>query len=360
VAKPSGDFLSTVSGQLALTDRSARGDAGFSAGVSRLDYYHHHEDSGYDFFVRGNGSLTVNERLSVGASAGFRRDSSFGSVDPNSGLAVNSIIDHQTYSGLLKYALSERIKENVSYGFARDHYQSPGYLDTDSQQLVSELAYDIRRWLPRTTQYTRLILSRDQTDISRVDGITGTLGVGNDLSEPLRFTANVGGRGNWSQFQVVHLPSGVRSTGNDSGAGWVADLSLAYSGVYNSGSVTLVHDLTSASGRSGATERWGGSASASHRFLERLTGSAHASWSLNKADADQFSHTPIDELSRNLGCDLTYEVLQSWSLTASYANTNIDYRLTGQVANQNTFLVSFTWQYPLPHSLVRQEAPAGR
>lgn len=347
-SRPTGDFLSNLTGSLALADRAELHGWSLSGQLSRLDYYHHPSDSGFNYSVQGTGSLIPTQRLSLGAAAGYRRDSYFGTVDPVTGLATNSEIEHQNYSGNAKYALTEKATGSLSYGFTRDHYLNPGYLDTDFQQAQGELDYDLRRWFPRTTQITRLTLSRNQTDLSRVDGLTGTVGIGYDLSPRARLTANVGGRGTWSNFDVLENGSPVKAgTGSDTSGGWVGDISAFFTGVYFSGTLNFVHDLTSASGRAGATERTGGSLSLSERFTERLTGSAQAAWSWNKADRDQFSRTPVDELSRGLGCKLSYEVPDSYSLAVSYANTNIDYRLTGTTANQNVFMLTFSWLYPM-------------
>lgn len=346
-ARPTGDFLSILSGGLTLADRAEVHSWSLTGQLSRLDYYHHSSDSSFNYLLQGTGSLIPTPRLSASATAGFRRDSQFGSVDRVTGLAVNSEIEHQSYSIIGKYALTEKLNGSLSYSLARDNYLSPGYLDTDFQQGQGELDYDVRRWLPRSTQITRLTLSRNQTDPSRVDGLTGTVGIATDISERGRLTANIGGRGTWSRFDVLNA-SGVKvGMGADTSGGWVGDISALFTGVYFTGTLSLVHDLTSASGRAGVTQRSGGSVTLSERISERLTGSAQASWSWNKADADQYSQTPIDEVSRNLGCQLSYEVPDSYSLAVSYANSNVDYRLIGARANQNVFLIKFSWLYPM-------------
>jgi len=184
--------------------------------------------------------------------------------------------------------------------------------------------------------------------VSRVDDLSLSLGVKTDLSALWHLTAAAGGQTSRSRFQQVSAAGAPLGFGVSSETGWLANLSLGYGGEYLSGSLNLVHDLTTASGRSGATRRNSGSLSLSERFTRRLTGSLALSYSWNKAAADQFSGTGTDEVTRNLNAllhyDLSDDLKNGLALEGSYSNTGIDYRLAGNRADQNVFMLRLSWQ----------------
>jgi hypothetical protein len=338
------DFLSTVSPALALTCSSEGASASLAGGVSELWYLHNSANDGQGYFVRGAGSYAATPRLALSTDLSGTRDSTASSIDPVTSLVTNSRSLHQNYRVGERYQLSELASSSLSLGYGRDDYDSSAYLSTRHYLGSSQLEYDLGRYFPRVKLSQVLNLSRDTTDVSRVDSLSATLGLSRDLSELWRFSLNGGGRFTHSRFR----PAGSTVWETHDEAGALGNLSLAYTGERFTAGFNLSQDLTSASGRSGSTQRTGVSLALSERITPRLSGSLGASYARNWSGKDQLGAGEINERYWNLGSSLRYDLGDSpsdFALETSYNYNNTDYRLLGAQMNQNVVMVRLVWQH---------------
>ena len=338
-----GDFLTTVSPALAVSRSSERVSGSLAGGVSQLWYLNSSSSDGLGYFARGSGSYSLSPRLALTADLGGTRDSSASSIGANS-LVISSRSLHQNYRLGEKYQVSELIGSSLSLGYGRDDYDNPVYLGTRHYTANSVVDFDLARRFPGTGLAQVLSLSRDATDVSRVDSLSASLVLNKSLNELWRGSLSGGGRYTHSAFRLANSPE----WGTHDEAGWVGRLALTYSGEPVTGNLTLSQDLTSASGRSGSTQTTGGSLSLSRKFTPRLTGNLGASYTRNWSGQQQLGGAAIDEHYRNLGGSLRYECFDPPSdlaLELSYNYNNTDYRLLGTQMYQNVVMVRLTWQH---------------
>ena len=339
-----GDFLSTISPALAASRSSESLSATLAGGVSELLYLRNSASDGLGYFVRGSGAYTPTPRLALSADLAGTRDANASSIDPVTSLVTSSRSLHQNYRLGEKYGVNQLVLSSLSLGYGRDDYDNKVYLSTRHYLGSAEVDYDLGRRFPGTSLVQVLSVSRDATDLSRVDSLSATLGILKNLNEIWRLSLSGGGRYTTSRSRVAGSPN----WGSHDEGGGVGNLSLAYSGARLSGSFTLSQDLSSAAGRSGSTQRTGGSLSLGEKFTPRLSGTLGAGYARNLSGRDQFGAGAIDERDLNLTGSLRYEFFDAPSdlaLEASYSYNNNDYRLLGTQMNQNIVMVRLVWQH---------------
>jgi hypothetical protein len=338
------DFLSTISPALAVSDSTERSSVNLAGGVSQLLYLRSSGSNGLGYFVRGSGSYTLSPRSTLNADLAGTRDSSASSIDPVTNLVTSSRTLHQNYRLGELYRVSELVSSSLSLGYGRDDYDNPAYLSTWHYSANSEVGFDLQRHFPGLQLTQSLGCSRDATSLSQVDSLSASLGLTKSINEGWRISLNGGGRTTHSRSRPA------ASTGWEAHdeAGALGRVSLAYLDDRISGNLTLSQDLISASGRSGSTQRTGGSLALSKKLTPRLSGNLGASYARNWSGQDQFGGTAIDERYRNLTGSLRYELFDTPSdlvLEGSYAYNNTDYHLLGTQMHQSIVMVRLTWQH---------------
>lgn len=340
----SGDFITTVSPMLAVSERTERISAGISGGVNSLQYLHNTSSNALGYFLKGAGNYAATQRLSLSTDLGYTRDSSASSIDPSTSLVISSRTQHQSYLLGGRYKVSELMSSSFGLAYSRDDYDSPAYLDTWHGLAKAGVDYDLGSILPRAVLASQVTFSRDVTDQTRVDNLSPTLGLSTELSELWRISLNAGGRFTRSEFPVV----GTTGRGTHDEGGAVGSLSLAYSHPRLSGSFALSHEVTSASGRGGATQRTGGSLNLSEQFSRQLAGSLGAGYAWNRSKQNQYSGQSLDERTGNLSGSLQYRIFDApgdLSLEARYSYNNTEYLLSDTRLVQNIFMLRLNWQH---------------
>jgi outer membrane protein assembly factor BamA len=129
--------------------------------------------------------------------------------------------------------------------------------------------------------------------------------------------------------------------------GWVGNLSFNYNGEKLNSAVSFNHDVSLGAGRTGSTERTGGTVTLGNRFTQELSGAIDFGYFLNKSNRDQFSVQPIDEKTLDLNCKLHYDINNDLALEANYHYVNIDYGQFGSRASQNIFMLRLVMRHEL-------------
>lgn len=338
------DYLTTVSPGLALSESNENISATLAGGVSELLYLRNSASDGLGYFVRGSGGYTLSPKLVLNADLGGTRDTSASYIDPATSLVIRSQTLHQNYRVGESYRVSELVSSSLSLGYGRDDYDNTAYLSTRHYLGSAEVDYDLGRRFPGTRLAQVLSVTRDATDLSRVDSLGVTLGMSRDINELWHLSLNAGGRYTRSRYRVAGSPV----WGSHDEGGPLGSLVLAYAHERLSGSLTLSQDLTAASGQSGATQRTLVALSLSEKFTPRLSGSLGAGYSRNWSGAEQYG-VAIDERLRNLGGSLRYEFFDAPSdlaLVLNYTYNSTDYPILGAQMNQNVIMVQLSWQHP--------------
>jgi hypothetical protein len=331
------DFISTLTPALELSSRTERHDTSLSGGINWLKYARHSGSDAVDYFVNGAGSFQIDPRLALSAGASCTQNSRPDQIDPATGLTINSENRVQIYQAGGSYMATEKSRLSLSYGYSQQDYSRVNYLGSRQHQASAGLSYALT---PQTSLEKVFTFNRQLTDISAVDNYSATLGLSYRLRELWSLSLNAGGRYTRSDLIV----SKINNISNGDW-GWVGGLSCNYSGEKLTGSASFNHDVSLAAGRTGSTQRTGGSVTLGNKFTKELSGAVDFGYYWNKSSQDQFSVLPIDEKTLELNCRLHYDFNNDLALEANYHHVNTDYGQLGTRAGQNIFLLRLVMRH---------------
>jgi hypothetical protein len=325
------DFITTLSPALELSSRTERRNGSLSGGVNWLKYARHSGSDAVDYFVNGKGGYLISERMSVSAGGSYTQNSRPDQLDPDTGLSINSESRVQGYQAGGSYAVTEKSRLSLSYGYSRQDYDRSGLVGSRQHQASAGVSHALT---PQASLEEAFSFNRQLTGVSQVDNYSATLGLSYRFRELWSLSMRGGGRYTRSGLET----GGAGDSANGEG-GWVGSLSFNYSGEKLNGAVSFNRDVSLSAGRAGSTERTGGSVTLGNRFAEDLSGAVNFGYFWNKSDQDQFSIQRIDERTMDLNCMLRYDISDDLALEANYHHVDIDYGQAGTRARQHIFMM---------------------
>jgi len=331
------DFITTLTPALELSSTTERRNASLSGGVNWLKYARHTGSDAVDYFVNGTGGYLITERLAVSAGASYRQNSRPDQLDSDTGLSINSESKVQGYQAGGSYAVTEKSRLSLSYGYNRQDYDRSGLVGSRQHQASAGVSHALT---PQASLEEAFSFNRQLTDVSQVDNYSATLGLAYRFRELWSLSLRGGGRYTRSGLET----GGAGSSSNGEG-GWVGSLSFNYIGEQLNGAVSFNRDVSLSAGRTGSTERTGGSVRLGNRFTEDLSGAVDFGYSWNKSNRDQFSVLPIDEKTMELDCMLHYDINKDLAIEANYHHVDIDYGQFRTHANQNIFMLRLVMRH---------------
>lgn len=333
------DFIATVTPSLEISRGAELHNLSLSGGLNWLRYARNSSLNSVDFFGQTGFGYQFDPRLSLSVGAGYVRDSRPDRIDQG-GLTLKSGSDRQNYQASGNYAVSEKSSSTLSYAFSQENFDNTGSVTTSVHNVTLGQNYDIDRYLRQTKLVGNLGFSRNLTDISLVDNYTVSAGFTRKMHELWSIALNAGGRYTNSEFDVIQGKVSARF--HDEDLGWIGNLAVNYSGETTNGSLTVNHDVTTASGRSGTTKRTGVSVNVNERFTRELSGIVGVGYSWNRSDQNQFSAQAIDEKNLTLSGAVRYDFSEYVALEGTYRYNRIDYSHLSSQAIQNVFMLRFT------------------
>lgn len=356
------DFITTASPGLKLERNSERMKAGLTARIDERLYIDNTDLNATDQDYQGSLGYALSPRLTVGADAGFTRDSSPDREIETTGLVMNALKrDRQKFGGFGRYAISEITQASLSAQYSKEHYENnqdsttPYFRDMESKNANLLLIHDVSAILPQTKGRASFGYANYQYVDSTIDNYTAMVGFGRAFHELWNVTVDAGVRYTPSQFNVTQyefippfffIP--VTKTEQTHGWGGVGNAVVSYKDDVSSLDFTIAHDIMAASGRTGASERTSFSVSMSRRFAYELTGYLSTSYFLNKSDQGQYSLDAIDEQTFYITPRIRYNFTQDMAVDLSYTYTRTAYEESGDNdANRNLVMIRFSLQYPL-------------
>lgn len=343
------DFITTLTPSLDISSATERRSLSLSTGINLLTYARNASLDSVDYYVQSGFNYQFDPRLSISVGAGYVQDSRPDRVDQN-GLTLKSGSERQNYQLSCNVAVSEKSTSTLSYAYSQEGFDSPGLLTTKVHTVNIGQDYDLDRYLRQTKLVGNFGYSRNLTDTSLVDNYTVSLGLTKKIHELWYVALNAGGRYTHSEFEVntVIPPTRfVTSKIRDDDQGWIGNLSINYSGEKTNGSVAFNHDITTASGRSGTTQRTGVSTNVSERFTRELSSFFGMGFSWNRSDQNQFSAQSIDEKNLTINGGLRFDISDYVSLEGNYRFNSIYYGNLAAQASQNVFMLRFTMRRDL-------------
>ena len=303
-------------------------------------------------------SKFTSERSSYGLSAAFTRDSTL-----ESELQSTGIVQARRQRNLLhvsptwNYALTERSSVFAEYQYDAAHYEAGSDLtDYSNQQAVGGYQY---RLSPSTTASVSGSYSRYETETGSflTNSYAVNVGLTYEATDRLKLSFGIGGR--YSDTKVVRTDEfcifGARinceflgvplvqltSTANTSDHGLAFNASADYAWERTTGNLSVSRDLNpTGSGPLVQTDRL--SAGIDHKFSERLSGNATASYLISRYIGGLGSDTSYYRLDTALGWKLD----EWWSATGGYSYAYQKVTGAPQAATANTVFVAIVYTWP--------------
>lgn len=341
-----GDFVSTVSPALELTNSTERLQTGMKMQLDS-SYYHANSDlDSIDQDYSGNVRYALSPMANLFTSAGYRRDSRVDRDFSQTGL-LSSAVTRDRYNYRLggDYALSEVLAAQLQYSFDSDYYESSAYSDYNSHDISLLLSRDLSMFISRTVGRLNLSMTKYDTQGSEVTNHAGTIGAERSLNERFSLFADFGLRYTRSTLEVIQ--SGVSHEEDTEGSGLSGQAGVSYNGEIDSAKLVLSHGVTAASGRNGTVEKTTVHCNVERRLTEMSRLAFSLGYTTNKSAQDELAAVEIDERSLWLRPKLLYALTDQVAVETSYNYALVNDRVADTDAYRNLVLLRLVFQYAL-------------
>ncbi len=263
-------------------NRTERLDLNLKARIDDIRYRDLRDLNDTDQFYTGRASYILTERLMIGASGGYSRDSQPDRDIETTGLVLSSgRRESHNYGGFMTWRLHDLTTASVSYRRDAQRYdETLGSSDWWSQGVTLDVVHDLDKWVRSTKWRMNFGYYHYHFTGNAIDNYTATAGFSHDFSEKWSLLVDAGGRYTRSGLETLSatlLPNGAIGvyTQESSNQGWgvVGQVVLAYKDEYTTSNVTARKDIMPASGYNGAADRTSVTFEIRRRFTYELQGS---------------------------------------------------------------------------------------
>ena len=339
-ANRKGDWTSTISPGLEFTDKTERLDASLSARFNGIYYVDQHDLNAVDQFYRGTLRYSLSEKLTVGAEAGFIRDSQATREIDTTGIIFPMAVirERQNYGFTGDWHINETTTTGISYNYGKDRYDQANFTDLESQTVgLNFIKYFDERIQGRINLgYANYSLG---ASLVTIDNYNSTIGFSRDFSNIWSVLIDVGAVYTHSSFNVL----APERTNEEWGP--MGQLTIACKYEKTNGSLTLTRSVTPVSGVTGAANRTSLGLNVNHRFTYEFSGYLTATYFINKSDPGEFSTTGIDQNTIQVSLGPRYNFNKDIFLTASYTYSRVDYGQTSTYADQHLAMLTLNIQH---------------
>jgi predicted porin len=350
------DLLTTVSGGLQLVEKTERLDLDLNARIDLLRYADNTDLDTEDQFYRGRVGFEISPNFSVKGNAAYTRDSRRDRDLEETGLVQSNITrKRQDYGAGATWTLDENTALIGGYRYQEDDFDDPEESDSRTHQFDLGLTRDLGRQWPGTIGRVNLGYARyDYSDLE-VDDYSLTVGAWHGFTEKFSAQADVGGRYTRSEFQFFRLEPVippfvfrvVEVDDDSSNWGGVGSLVLSYAAESTVWNLRAFHELASASGRNGATERTAAILDVNHRLSQNLRFIASTGYYWNKGDAGELSLEDIDEETFRLAARLQYNLWRQLFVEGGYRFDRVEDQVDDDTSLRNVLFAGLRWELPL-------------
>jgi hypothetical protein len=346
------DLFATISPGLVLRDRTERMNIFLSGRIDQRLYSKYSDLNATDQYYEGTGKYAFTPRFNLSGKVLYSRDSLPDRDFETTGLSLTNVKrkrQNYTFSG--DYLLSEKTMATFSYDYINDMYDSLPRSDLEANTFNLGFIRDMNGFLESTKARMNMGYTKYNMPGMKVDNYEATLGIDRALNEKWNLLLDGGTRYTKSKFNITEFvlvpPFFVERKERNSGWGVVGQLALTYKGEKDSGNLSVVHDISPASGYSGSTERTSIAFSVSRRFTYELYGTLSGGYYINKSNAGEFSAQKIDENMMRISPGIRYEFDKDKTVEASYTYNKTKYNVSNTEAQRNIFFIRFRIQHNL-------------
>jgi len=310
-----------------------------------------------------NGSFREARTLWTG-NASFLRSPTLQSVSRPTGVILALVTTNTgAVTGSYDYTLTERWSVGATAGWTGNYYDSvDGGINADAFQdnnqyfAGGKLGY---AYSDRTEFTMSAVASHYDSDITRSDSLTATVGVAHQVSQQLTVSGSIGGF--WSDIKADEFLLLCPTTPILCDTGAVARVPVL-SGVKRSESGTLyggnidyeftestrflanVSSALSPDGTGSVSKTENAGASLTHRFSELLTGRLGATYTRNKYPVALSGSATTEYYGAEVG--VSYQLAERWTLDAAYRYRKGKYSQNNLEPDSNVAFVTIGYNWP--------------
>jgi hypothetical protein len=346
------DFIATISPGLVLTDRTERMNIFLSGRIDQRLYSKYSDLNATDQYYEGTGKYAFSPKFNLSGKVLYSRDSLPDRDFETTGLSLTNVKrKRQNYTLSGDYLLSEKTMTTFSSDYQNDVYDNLSRSDLEANTFNLGFIRDLGGFLESTKARMNMDYAKYNMPGMKVDNYEATLGIDRALNEKWNLLFDGGTRYTKSEFETTEFvlvpPFFIERTEKNSGWGFVGQFALTYKGERDNGNLSVVHDISPASGYSGTTERTSIAFSVSRRFAYELYGTLSGGYYINKSNAGEFSTQKIDENMMRISPGIRYEFDKDKAIEASYTYNKTRYNVSNTEAQRNIFFIRFRAQHHL-------------
>lgn len=369
------DWITAIVGGLTLERKTQRLDTSFTGRLKQRWYADNGELDSLDGFASGSIDYRLTERLSLGGTADYSKDSTRDRDTDTTGLKISGDREKYGFSVSSDYLVSEKITAgievrygnteveeddeleendsfNVTVSFSKD--LSETFKNTTGLLNLSYLRYtaDIDHQYPPYLQYPGILVSTETSQEYTSDTFQVSAGFSRQLTEILDIYCLAGAsfsqtdentNSRTSLTQSGNLIRRTDVTDEDNTWGGVFSTGVNYKGLKSSMGLALSRDMRGASGTNGVVQRTSLSGNVRHRLTEELSLNLKASCYLNENERTNREDT--DDLTFNVQPGFRYRFTQTLFLSGYYRYTHLDDRIEDTQTERNLFSLTLKKEF---------------
>ncbi|MCP3871808.1 MAG: hypothetical protein GY699_01425 [Desulfobacteraceae bacterium] len=350
------DFITTATGGLILSHDSERVDANLDARIKHLFYIDNDQLDATDWSTTGKWDYTATEKMGLGATAAYRKDSRRGSDTDTTGLILSGDRKKADFGLSTSYMLSELTlgKLSAGYGFAQTEQVNS---DEDNKTISANLSFtkNLSKTFKNTTgllNFSYLHYASDSQTI--VPGAITTTSYRDFTSDVFQIYAGFSKA--ITELYSVYLQAGSSYTDTTEGTrilqtvgavsietispdedsqtwGGVLLTGLNYDGLYYDVGVSASHDVRGASGTNGTSERSAVSLNINKKVTEDFSLTLDTSCYLNKNE--RRTQADLDQLTMNVQPGFRLKFWDTFTLSGVYRYTTVENRQNDTTSERN-------------------------
>jgi len=368
--QPEADWITAIVGGVTLERKTQRLDTWFTGRFKQRWYADNSELDSLDGFASGSLDYRLTERLSLGGTADYSKDSTRDRDTDTTGLKIAGDREKYGFSVSSDYLISEKTKGGIEVRYGNTQVEEDDELEeNDSFNVTVSFSRDLSETFKNTTGLLNFSYLRYTADIDHQypweyiddlgvfvrsessqeytsDTFQVSAGFSRQLTEILDVYCLAGASFSQTDEKTNFRTAGIlrRQTGEDSDTwGGVFSTGINYKGLKSSMGLALSRDMRGASGTNGVVQRTSLSGNVRHRLTEELTLSFKTSCYLN--ENERTSRDDTEDLTFNVEPGFRYKFTQTLFLSGYYRYTHLDDRIDDTQTERNLFSLTLKKEF---------------
>ena len=366
------DYITTLSGMIAVKQKTEVLNAGIQVRLDQLFYHDYDQLDSLDKFFSGNVNYRTTERLGLGATARYSENSRRDQDADTTGLLLSGDREESQFSLSSDYLFSEVTRGDITLGYGLVEVDEiNNNEDDDNFKIDISFSKNLSQIFKNTTGILNLSYFRYSADIETTTpgGVITSTAFQEYITDIFQFST--GFSKNITELYSVYCQVGASYSLTDeslrtrnilTGSGvLVSDVispeqeddiwggvllaGLNYVGLYYDIGLSLSRDMRGASGTNGAVERTSVAGNIDGKLTDKFSFTLDASYYLNKNERNNQADT--DELTLNIQPGFKYKFDHDFKLSCFYRYTSVENRQNNTSSERNLIYIVIKKEFEL-------------